>query len=242
MSRPQGVSRRRIVVVIVLVIGAGRCLAFRLRRTPGETSFYWLTFGAGRGLDARNVRHASAWAVSAGAAAGRPVISGGGLVAAQIPAEVSSTPAWWEAAGPLRGPSGGEQRQPSESAHASICGLEVQARRCRRAAGRWRWLGGGEHAIPYASKAIRAAHVHAPAASSARHVAAASRIWLTIGRPATLCFVCNMSTPIDRLTHHRGDQVVASRCTGIGSGVGLAGSDRTDGALIQLSSAELAPG
>lgn len=40
---PAVVLRRRIVVVIVLVIGAA-LLGFSLSRTPGETSFYWLTF------------------------------------------------------------------------------------------------------------------------------------------------------------------------------------------------------
>ena len=37
------VLRRRIVVVIVLVIGAA-LLGFSLSRTPGESSFDWLTF------------------------------------------------------------------------------------------------------------------------------------------------------------------------------------------------------
>ena len=40
---PAVVLRRRIVVVIVVVIGAA-LLGFSLSRTPGETSFYWLTF------------------------------------------------------------------------------------------------------------------------------------------------------------------------------------------------------
>jgi hypothetical protein len=40
---PAVVLCRRIVVVIVLVIGAA-LLGFSLSRTPGESSFYWLTF------------------------------------------------------------------------------------------------------------------------------------------------------------------------------------------------------
>jgi hypothetical protein len=47
MSRPQWVLCRRIVVVIVLVIGAA-LLGFSLSRTPGESSFYWLTFALAR--------------------------------------------------------------------------------------------------------------------------------------------------------------------------------------------------
>jgi hypothetical protein len=39
---PAVLRRRRIVVAITLVIGAG-ILGFSLRRTPGESSFYWLT-------------------------------------------------------------------------------------------------------------------------------------------------------------------------------------------------------
>ena len=39
---PAVVLRRRIVVGITLVVGAG-VLGFSLRRTPGESSFYWLT-------------------------------------------------------------------------------------------------------------------------------------------------------------------------------------------------------
>jgi uncharacterized protein len=39
---PAVVLCRRIVVVIVLVIGAA-LLGFSLSRTPGESSFYWLT-------------------------------------------------------------------------------------------------------------------------------------------------------------------------------------------------------
>ena len=39
---PRVVRRRRIVVAITLVIGAG-VLGFSLRRHPGESSFYWLT-------------------------------------------------------------------------------------------------------------------------------------------------------------------------------------------------------
>jgi uncharacterized protein len=39
---PAVVLRRRIVVAITLVIGAA-VLGFSLRRTPGESSFYWLT-------------------------------------------------------------------------------------------------------------------------------------------------------------------------------------------------------
>jgi uncharacterized protein len=40
---PRVVRRRRIVVAITIVIGAG-VLGFTLRRHPGEPSFYWLTF------------------------------------------------------------------------------------------------------------------------------------------------------------------------------------------------------
>jgi uncharacterized protein len=50
---PAGVLCRRIVVVIVLVIGAA-LLGFSLLRTPGESSFYWLTFAL-----------AAAWTVGA---------------------------------------------------------------------------------------------------------------------------------------------------------------------------------
>ena len=39
---PAAVRRRRVVVAITLVIGAA-VLGFSLRRTPGESSFYWLT-------------------------------------------------------------------------------------------------------------------------------------------------------------------------------------------------------
>ena len=39
---PAVVRRRRVVVAITLVIGAA-VLGFSLRRTPGESSFYWLT-------------------------------------------------------------------------------------------------------------------------------------------------------------------------------------------------------
>ncbi|BBZ51422.1 CPBP family intramembrane metalloprotease [Mycobacterium heidelbergense] len=42
-NEPPGVvRRRRVVVVITLAIGAA-VLGFSLRRTPGESSFYWLT-------------------------------------------------------------------------------------------------------------------------------------------------------------------------------------------------------
>ena len=97
---PAVVLRRRIVVVIVLVIGAA-LLGFSLSRTPGETSFYWLTFAL-----------AAVWTFGAFASgplhlgsicwrgrSQRPVITGttiglllggifvlGGLVARQIPA------------------------------------------------------------------------------------------------------------------------------------------------------------
>jgi membrane protease YdiL (CAAX protease family) len=40
---PSVIRRRRVVVAVVLVIGAV-LLSFSLSRTPGETSFYWLTF------------------------------------------------------------------------------------------------------------------------------------------------------------------------------------------------------
>jgi uncharacterized protein len=39
---PAIVRRRRVIVAITLVIGAA-VLGFSLRRTPGESSFYWLT-------------------------------------------------------------------------------------------------------------------------------------------------------------------------------------------------------
>ncbi|WAC92799.1 CPBP family intramembrane glutamic endopeptidase [Mycobacterium sp. Aquia_213] len=39
---PSVVRRRRVVVALTLVIGAA-VLGFSLRRTPGESSFYWLT-------------------------------------------------------------------------------------------------------------------------------------------------------------------------------------------------------
>jgi uncharacterized protein len=39
---PRVVRRRRIIVAVTLVIGAG-VLGFSLRRHPGESSFYWLT-------------------------------------------------------------------------------------------------------------------------------------------------------------------------------------------------------
>ena len=39
---PAALRRRRIVVAVTLVIGAA-VLGFSLRRTPGESSFYWLT-------------------------------------------------------------------------------------------------------------------------------------------------------------------------------------------------------
>jgi membrane protease YdiL (CAAX protease family) len=41
---PAVIRRRRIVVAIVLVIGAS-VLGVSLTREPGDTSFYWLTFG-----------------------------------------------------------------------------------------------------------------------------------------------------------------------------------------------------
>ena len=39
---PSVVRRRRVVVTLTLVIGAG-VLGFSLRRTPGDSNFYWLT-------------------------------------------------------------------------------------------------------------------------------------------------------------------------------------------------------
>jgi membrane protease YdiL (CAAX protease family) len=97
---PAVVLRRRIVVGITLVIGAA-VLGFSLRRTPGESSFYWLTLAL-----------AAVWIVGALVSGPlhlgginwrgrnqRPVISGtiiglllggifvlGGLVAREIPA------------------------------------------------------------------------------------------------------------------------------------------------------------
>jgi membrane protease YdiL (CAAX protease family) len=97
---PAVVLRRRIVVGVTLVIGAA-VLGFSLRRTPGESSFYWLTLVL-----------AAVWMVGAFVSGPlhlgginwrgrnqRPVISGtiiglllggifvlGGLVAREIPA------------------------------------------------------------------------------------------------------------------------------------------------------------
>ena len=78
--------RRRIVVVIVLVIGTGAAWLFAVADT-GETSFYWLTFAL-----------AAVWTVGTFASGPlhlgsiywrgrnqRPVISGGGMVAAPDP-------------------------------------------------------------------------------------------------------------------------------------------------------------
>jgi uncharacterized protein len=96
---PAVVRRRRAVVAITLVIGAA-VLGFSLRRTPGESSFYWLTLAL-----------AAVWIVGALASGPlhlggtnwrgrnqRPVISGitiglllggvfvvGGLIAREIP-------------------------------------------------------------------------------------------------------------------------------------------------------------
>lgn len=97
---PSVVRRRRVVVALTLVIGAA-VLGFSLRRTPGESSFYWLTLAL-----------AAVWIVG-GFLSGpvhlggicwrgrnqRPVISGtaiglllggifvlGGLIAREIPA------------------------------------------------------------------------------------------------------------------------------------------------------------
>jgi membrane protease YdiL (CAAX protease family) len=97
---PSMVRRRRVVVALTLVIGAA-VLSFSLRRTPGESSFYWLTLAL-----------AAVWIVG-GFLSGplhlggicwrgrnqRPVISGaaiglllggifvlGGLIAREIPA------------------------------------------------------------------------------------------------------------------------------------------------------------
>ncbi|BAX93990.1 CPBP family intramembrane glutamic endopeptidase [Mycobacterium shigaense] len=60
---PVVVRRRRVVVAITLVIGAA-VLGFSLRRTPGESSFYWLTLAL-----------AGVWL--AGAFASRPLHLGG---------------------------------------------------------------------------------------------------------------------------------------------------------------------
>lgn len=56
---PAIVRRRRFIVAVVLVIGA-TLLGFALTRTPGDSSFYWLTFGL-----------AAVWAL--GAFAARPL-------------------------------------------------------------------------------------------------------------------------------------------------------------------------
>jgi uncharacterized protein len=50
---PSVIRRRRVVVAVVLVIGA-TLLGYSLTRRPGESSFYWLTFGL-----------AAVWAVGA---------------------------------------------------------------------------------------------------------------------------------------------------------------------------------
>jgi membrane protease YdiL (CAAX protease family) len=97
---PAVLRRRRVVVAITLVLGAA-VLGFSLRRTPGESSFYWLTLAL-----------AAVWLVGAFASGPlhlgginwrgrnqRPVISGvtiglllggifvaGGLIAREIPA------------------------------------------------------------------------------------------------------------------------------------------------------------
>jgi membrane protease YdiL (CAAX protease family) len=97
---PSVVRRRRVIVAITLVIGAA-VLGFSLRRTPGESSFYWLTLAL-----------AAVWVVGALASGPlhlgginwrgrnqRPVITGttiglliggvfvvGGLIAREIPA------------------------------------------------------------------------------------------------------------------------------------------------------------
>ncbi|MEE6137405.1 type II CAAX endopeptidase family protein [Mycobacterium sp. 050128] len=97
---PSMVRRRRVVVALTLVIGAG-VLGVSLRRTPGESSFYWLTLAL-----------AAVWIVGAFLSGPlhlggicwrgrnqRPVISGtaiglllggifvlGGLIAREIPA------------------------------------------------------------------------------------------------------------------------------------------------------------
>jgi uncharacterized protein len=97
---PAVVRRRRVIVAITLVIGAA-VLGFSLRRTPGESSFYWLTLAL-----------AAVWVVGALASGPlhlgginwrgrnqRPVITGmaiglliggvfvvGGLIAREIPA------------------------------------------------------------------------------------------------------------------------------------------------------------
>ena len=49
---PALIRRRRIVVAVVLVIGAG-LLGYSLTRPPGDASFYWLTLGSGRGVGRR---------------------------------------------------------------------------------------------------------------------------------------------------------------------------------------------
>ena len=98
-SRPSVVRRRRIVVAVVLVIGAA-LLGYSLTRPPGDSSFYWLTLAL-----------AGVWALGAFASGPlhmgcvrfrgrnqRPVITGtvvglalgavflvGGLVAREIP-------------------------------------------------------------------------------------------------------------------------------------------------------------
>jgi membrane protease YdiL (CAAX protease family) len=93
------VRRRRIVVIAVLVVGAA-LLSFSLSRKPGDSSFYWLTFGlaavwAGGALLAGPVHIGS---VPWRGHLRRPVITGtvvgllvggafviGGLVVRQIP-------------------------------------------------------------------------------------------------------------------------------------------------------------
>lgn len=100
---PSVVRRRRVVVTITLVIGAA-VLGFSLRRTPGETSFYWLTlvlaavwtaggFLSGplhlggikwRGRNQRPVISATAIGLLLGG-----IFAAGGLIAREIPAVAS---------------------------------------------------------------------------------------------------------------------------------------------------------
>ena len=65
---PAVVLRRRIVVVITLLIGAAT-LGFSLSRTPGESSFYWLTLGLAAVSAKRSVLSAVPQRRSSGAVA-----------------------------------------------------------------------------------------------------------------------------------------------------------------------------
>lgn len=98
-ENPGTVRRRRIVVVVVLIIGAV-LLGFSLTRTPGDTSFYWLTLALAGvwALGARLSGPVHMGHVSFRGKSRRPIITGtiiglalgaafivGGLVTREIP-------------------------------------------------------------------------------------------------------------------------------------------------------------